>query len=151
MDPGRFCHKGVVLQQWLTTNNILALLKLSNLSTNSAVFTNTPTRLRSSIRFNAFRWLRDSGFRSTEFDLKNIPEDDRIQITSALIDYSEWFGIHRNDPGKLQIAGNNIGDDRWPDAVFETHPYRWTLYSIIAVLALGGCFLLRLSRSNRSL
>jgi len=146
-----FANKGVVLQPGLTTNNILALLKLSNLSTNSAVFTNTPASLRSSIRFNAFRWLRDSGFMSTEFDLKNIPEGDRFQITSALINYAEWFGAHRNDLGKLQIEGNSIGDDRWPDAVFETLPYRWTLYSIIVVLALGGCFLLRLSHSNRSL
>ena len=143
-----FASKGVVLQPGLTTNNILALLKLSHPSTNSDVFTNTPSRLRSSIRFNAFRWLRDSGFRSTEFDLKNIPDGDRSQVTSALIDYAEWFGAHRNDPGKLQIAGNNIGDGRWPDAVFETRAYRWTFYSIIAVLALGGCLLFRFNRPN---
>ena len=143
-----FANKGVVVQQPLTTNNILALLKLADLATNSAIYANMPVYLRSSLRFNAFRWLRDSGFRATEFDLKNIPVENGNQITSALIDYAEWYGIHWNDPGKLRIAGNNIGDDRWPDAVFETRPYRWTLYSIIVVMALGGCFLLRFERQK---
>ena len=140
-----FASKGIVLQQPLTTNNILALLKLSQLSTNSPVVTSTLLYLRSSLRFNAFRWLRDSGIWPKEFDLKNIPEEDRSQITSALIDYSEWFGTHWNDPGKLPINGNTL-DYNMPDAIFESPPYRWTLYSIIVVLALGGCFLLRFSR-----
>ena len=57
-----FAQKGVTLQHPLTTNNILTLLKLSRLATNSPLVTNTPRHLQSSLRFNAFRWLRDSGF-----------------------------------------------------------------------------------------
>jgi hypothetical protein len=145
-----FAEKGVVIQQPLTTNNILALLKLANLATNSAVYTNMPSGLRSSLRFNAYRWLRDSDFKARYFDINTIPEEDKGQIIHDLIDYSEWYGIHWNDPGKLQITGNNIGDDRWPDAVFETRPYRWTLYSIMAILALGGCYLLLFKHHNNS-
>jgi hypothetical protein len=142
-----FASKGIILQQPLTTNNILALLKLSHLATNSPVFTNTPPNLRTSLRFNAFRWLRDSGFRSIEFDLKNIPEEDRNQITLALIDYAEWSGIHRDDPGKLPINEYSLG---YPssDACFLTPRFRWPLYLTIIAMALGGWYLLRVSHKN---
>jgi hypothetical protein len=139
-----FASKGVVLQQPLTTNNILALLKSANLATNSPVYTNMPSGLRSSLRFNAYRWLRDSDFKAKDLDINSVTAEDKDQIIQSLIDYAEWYGIHRDDPGKLPINGN-ASRDRWPDAVFETRPYRWTLYFIITVAALGGWFLLRLS------
>jgi hypothetical protein len=101
--------------------------------------------LRSSLRYNAFRWLRDSGFRAKNLDINTVTTEDKDQIIRSLIDYAEWYGIHRDDPGKLSINGNDSHDGRWPDATFETPPFRWTLYSIIIVLALGGWFLLRLS------
>jgi hypothetical protein len=142
-----FASKGIILQQPLTTNNILALLKLSYLATNSPVFSNTPPNLRSSLRFNAFRWLRDSGFRSIEFDLKNIPEEDRNQITLALIKYAEWSGIHRDDPGKLPINEYSL-EHPLPDACFLTPRFRWPLYLTIIAMALGGWYLLRVSRKN---
>ena len=141
-----FASKGVVLQQPLTTNNILVLLKLANLTTNSVVYTNMPGSLRPSLRFNAFRWLRDSGFRTRDLDINTIATEDKDQIIRSLINYAEWFGIHGDDPGKLPIREKNVYDDWWPDAVFETRPYRWTLYFIIATAALGGWFLLRLNR-----
>jgi hypothetical protein len=140
-----FASKGVVLQQPLTTNNILALLELANFTTNSTVYTNMPSRLRSSLRFNAYRWLRDSDFKAKDLDINSITVEDKDRIIQDLIDYSEWYGIHRRDPGKLRINRNDSGNG-WHDAAFETRPYRWTLYSIIVVLVLGGWFLLRLSR-----
>jgi len=136
-----FDSKGVVLQQPLTTNNILALLKLADLATNSPVYTNMLSGLRSSLRYNAFRWLRDSGFKPRDLDVNSVATEEKDQVVQSLIDYAEWRGIHRDDPGKLSILGNDL-QDHWPDAVFLSRPYRWTLYLIITALALGGGLLL---------
>ena len=138
-----FASKGVVLQQPLTTTNILALLKLAYLTTNSAVYTNMPSHLRSSLRFNAYRWLRDSGFRAKDLDINSITVEDKDQIIRNLIDYAEWFGMHWDDPGKLPISGNDSSYG-WPSARFDEPPFKWALYSIIFAAALGGWVLLRL-------
>jgi hypothetical protein len=102
--------------------------------------------VKASLHFNAYRWLRDSDFKAKDLDINSITVEDKDQLIQNLIDYSEWHGIHRDDPGKLSINGNDSHDGWWPDAVFETRPYRWTLYFIIAAAALAGWFLLRISR-----
>jgi hypothetical protein len=139
-----FASKGVVLQQPLTTNNILALLKLANLTINPPSYTNMSSVFQSSLRYNAYRWLRDSGFKAKDLDINSITVEDKDQIIQDLIDYAEWYGIHRDDPGKLRI-NRNASPDGWTDARFEAPSFRWTLYSIIFALALGGWFLLGLS------
>jgi hypothetical protein len=141
-----FASKGIALQQPLTTNNILTLLKLATLATNDATCTNIPSILQKSLRFNAYRWLRDSGFKAKELNLDTIAAEEKNQILPSLIGYAEWYGEHRDDPGKLPINGRDT-DHSWPDAIFLEPRLRWTLYSIIAITALGGWFLLR--QSNR--
>lgn len=143
-----FASKGVVLQQPLTTNNILALLKLANLATNSPVYTNMLSGLRSSLRYNAFRWLRDSGFKPGDLDINSVAAEEKNQVVQSLINYAEWRGIHRDDPGKLSIDGNDQ-QDHWPNAVFLGRPFRWTLYSIIVAAMFGGWFSLRLGRQTK--
>lgn len=135
-----FADKGIFLQQPLTTNNIFALLKLSRLDTNSPVIANTPRHLRSSLRYNAFRWLRDSNFDARYLDLKTIPDEDRNQITLALIQYAEWFGEHYFDPGKLPVSDYR---DYETEPMFMGRQIRWTLYLVLAVLTLSGLWLVR--------
>lgn len=155
-----FARNGIELQQPMTTNNVIALLKLVIPDTNSAAYTNIPSYARAALRYNVLRWLRDSGFKPKEFyergfdelgtdnfDFKSVPVEDRDKVTRGLMAYAFWLGAHQNDPGALPINGNN-SHYGWPDAVFETPPYRWTLYFIITVLTLGGWFLLCLNRRS---
>ena len=135
-----FASKGILLQQPLTTNNILALLKLSHLATNAPVFTNTLPHFRQSLRFNAFRWLRDSGFRPLDLDLKNIPDEDKNQITLQLIDYVEWYGEHYLDPGKLPITEDR---EYFSEPMLLEARFRWTLYFALAALIISGVWLSR--------
>jgi len=79
--------------------------------------------------------LRDSGFDARNLDLKTIPDEDRNQITIALIHYAEWFGEHWNDPGKLPI---NDYHDYETEPIFMGRQVRWTLYLVLLVLTLGG-------------
>jgi hypothetical protein len=62
-----FTRNGIELQQPMTTNNVIALLKLVIPDTNSAAYTNVPSYARTALRYNALRWLRDSGFKPRIF------------------------------------------------------------------------------------
>jgi hypothetical protein len=107
-----FADLGVKLETPLSTNNIIELLKLANPPTNSPIRTNY---LGQGIKMNAFKWLRDSGvsYRTAlgiwNYDLNNIPAEDRNQITLALVFYADWYGKNWNGPGKLSFAS----DSRW--------------------------------------
>jgi hypothetical protein len=143
-----FVERGLILQEPLTTNNIIDLLKLANLATNSPVYINTPDYLRGSLHMNAFRWLRDSGitgrdlFRLWNFDADNIPEANRNQIITAMLDYAVWYGEHWNDPGHLSIA-NRWNYGRLGPPWFLEAKFRWTLYGSMTGLALAGIWLMR--------
>ena len=156
-----FARNGIELQHPITTNNIIALLKLVVPDTNSAAYTNIPFYARTALRFNALRWLRDSGFKpkefydrgfddfgTGEFDLKSVPAEDRDKAARGLMAYAFWLGKHQYDPGKLPIDGNDQ-QDHWPNAMFLCRPFRWTLYSIIVAAMCGGWFLLRLSSQTK--
>ena len=140
-----FAEQGVKLEDPLTTNNIIELLKLANLPTNSVAYTN---HWGKSLLENAFRWLRDSGvsYRSVleiwNYNINNIPEEDRNRITVALLFYAEWYGENWDGPGKLPLKNNS----EW----FIPHEYETTfenfklaVYCTIPLLALVGVWLLR--------
>lgn len=148
-----FAERGIVLQQPLTTNNIIDLLKLAHLSTNSPAYTNTPDYLHPSLRENAFRWLRDSDFpprvlfQMWNWDVKNIPQEDRDQTTAALFEYAEWYGEHWDDPGKLPFTPHS--NFSFPEPFFMAAGCRWILYCVTAMLAISGFRLVRFNRSSK--
>lgn len=140
-----FAEQGVMLENPLTTNNIIDLLKLANQPTNSPVYTN---HFAQSIRMNAFRWLRDSGVNYKaaleiwNYDVDSIPSEDRRQITLALLFYADWYGQNWDGPGKLPLRNNSD----W----FIPHEHETTFDHIrkyfdfgIPLLALVGIWLLR--------
>ena len=132
-----FAQNGIVLQQPLTTNNIIALLKLVNVVPPHAGSTN---QFLLSMRYNALRWLRDSdsGFTAANFNLKNIPDEEKEQITLALIQYAQWLGENWNSPGKLPIGGSqDYSLDLEPN--FATYKYVClAVYLLLSLLAAGG-------------
>jgi hypothetical protein len=144
-----FAEKGIILHEPLTTNNMIDLLLLSRLSTNSQIYANTPSSLRGGLRMNAFRWLRDSGvsrwdlFSIWNSDVNAIPETDRNRIVSALLDYTDWYGQHWNDPNKLAITPQSERDPYSSNLFFMKTGFHWIVYSLIAALAFAGVCLLR--------
>jgi len=127
-----FAQRGINLHQPLTTNDIVALLRVISSS-------------HGGLHFNAQRWLRDAHFRPREFYFAAIPTEDKDQIIHGLVDYAVWYGEHWDDRGELPIDGSD-SNYRLAGSRFERPQFRWTLYFIIIATALGGCFLLRLSR-----
>lgn len=147
-----FAIKGIVLQEPLTTNNLIDLLKLSHVSTNSPIYSNSPSYFLPCLRKNAFRWLRDSGFSPWQLfniwdcDANNMPEADRKQITRALMDYAYWYGEHWNDPSKLVFPQRenklkSVLDPHEPD--FLTPKFRWTICFLIMAFGLAGIGMMR--------
>lgn len=146
-----FAQRGVVLENPLTTNNIIALLKLANPATNSPIHTNGAAK---SVRMNAFRWLRDSGvnyqsvFEIWNRDVNNIPSEDRKQIVEALLSYAVWYQDNYFAPGKLPLKENMSGRSPSEYEPF-TRTIRWVLVIIIPLIAILGLFLIFKSSSIR--
>ncbi|HEU6448413.1 MAG TPA: hypothetical protein VFV23_08255 [Verrucomicrobiae bacterium] len=139
-----FEKQGIQLQKPLTTNNIIALLKLINPSPWSVFSTN---QFSHTLRYNAMRWLRDSGFRAQQFDLSLIPEKDRDQIIFALLEYAQWYGEHYFDPGHLPIDGEFSYS--YPEPIFLSKELRWKVYLAIIFVGLFGFILIHFSKCGR--
>lgn len=143
-----FAERGVVLQDPLTTNNIIDLLKLANITSNSPAYTDVPRDQRYGLQINAFRWLRDSdvSYRSAleiwNYNINNIPEEDRNRITLALLFYAEWYGENWNSPGKLPLKNNSEPSISYGyETIFEK--LKWFVYCTIPMLAFAGIWLMR--------
>jgi len=143
-----FAERGLILQDPLTTNNIIDLLKLAHLTTNSPAYTNTPDYLRGSLRLNAFRWLQDSGinfrdaFSVWDYDVNNIPEEDRNRITAVLLDYAMWYGENWDGPGKLLLKKDYVPLFHFQyELAFQK--CKWVVYFTIPLLTLVGIWLVR--------
>ena len=142
-----FAERGLVLRDPLTTNNIIDLLALSHLATNSPIYTNIPIYLHRSLRMNAFRWLRDSGL--SPWDIRsalsgaenNTLHQDESQLLIALIDYAEWYGQNWDGPGKLPLRKDFDTPLYGEFAMFTK--IHWFVCFSVPMLALIGLVLLR--------
>lgn len=135
-----FLQQGITLEQPLTTNNIVALLKL------------VATSKQNYLRYNAQRWLRDANVTvmPTAFDLTQVAPEDREEVTKGLVSYALWLGEHRDDPGKLAISGKD-SDEGWRmevEALLDRPPYNWLLKSCLLIMASVGVLLLRYARQG---
>lgn len=123
---------GIDLQESLTTNNIVALLK---------AISSGPYY----IKYNSLRWLRDSGIRPQNIDLGSLPKEDGSALR-GLITYATWYGEHENDPGRLPIGGRDWDfDSTRHDPPITKSKVRCVIYLIMALLAGSGLWLLRKS------
>ena len=130
-----FRKKGVELSRPMTTNNIITLLKfLAPLPPSSTSVTNT-NRPSSSLRYNAFRWLRDSGVIPRDVDLESLPPEERIVATRGLVSYAGILGDDAYSPGK--IFGEEY-DYETRDKWFMQVRYQWGLAAFLVLLAYFG-------------
>lgn len=145
-----FAQEGIQLQQPLTTNNIVALLKLIT-STSKPATTNVIVRSRDGLRYNAQRWLRDAGFRPQEFDLASVSPEEKDPVVRGLVSYALWLGEYRNDYNKLPI-GRGQSDDIWDGMALppiERPLFQWTSSFFLISMAACGVLLLRRNTTRR--
>ena len=146
-----FARAGIELQRPLTTNNVITLLKLIAPSAKFPATTNTMRAPRQALRYNAERWLRESGFRYPGFDLASVPAEDRDVVTWGLVTYAFWLGEHWDDPGRLQFSRDDDSGSPFIEPWFNRPLYSWLINSILIVMAVGGVFLLRLASKRKSI
>ena len=61
------------------------------------------------MKFNAFRWLRDSGFNPVAFAISNATESTQTEITAGLLEY---FRRERIFPKRDHVGELTFGEDR---------------------------------------
>ena len=135
-----FRKQGIELSRTLEPSNIIALLKLlvpPPKTTNNVAITNRPS---ASLRYNAFRWLRDSGFDPSQFELESLPPDEKTVVTGGLINYLRYLAAYIDNPGKVMGEENDYeADDKW----FLIARFQPVLAAILLLLAFCGWRLLR--------
>ena len=133
-----FAQRGLELHRQLTTNNIIALLKIlgaPGVKTNDAKL-----NFSRAYRYNAFRWLRDAGVAPKEVDYDLLPADERTVVIRGLIIYAGDLGTFANHPGRIfkDDTGDWGHDDWWLDARLN-----WVVGAVLVMLAFFGWRLLR--------
>lgn len=137
-----FARNGIKLEEPLTTNNIIALLKPFHSSTNSDSNDYDLRYQWEGLHFNAFRWLRDTGFSPFGFDLSAVPLEDRDEVTKGLIHYAFWYGYFREDAGNLFIGERQADNLEFEYAAINRPPYTWLPQTSMIVLVVVGILLL---------
>lgn len=66
--------------------------------------TNAPGAVPSYIHYNAYRWLRDSGFEPGKFASSNVTATAQTDITAGLLRYSQWRSAYPGHDGLGVLA-----------------------------------------------
>lgn len=145
-----FKERGFEFRQPLTTNDVLILLKLA-FPAKFKSLTGTTNRVGEGLQFNACRWLRDAGFRTDDFDLKQLDAltaEEREGYVRALIGYANWVEWTADFPGRLPIRGPEKHE--WSregiaerEGWINRRPYCWLPHLVVVALAGFGILLLR--------
>ncbi len=144
-----FAARGISVTTQLQGVVIVPLLEIiGNTDTNQA------TRIPPFLKYNAFRWLRDSGFEPVLYAVSNLTAATDVQTKNGLIAYAKW---ERTNPRRDAIGVLSFGQliDPWTGwtkpIIFESR-FLATIYSAIYGAPLLGFALLLVSiRKKRRL
>jgi hypothetical protein len=105
---------------------------------------NAPEAVPSYIHYNAYRWLRDSGFEPGTFISSNATVVAEPDITAGLLRYSQWRSKY---PGRDGLGVLAFGTTRSTASDFDMRPVIFTPWVVIgvhcfmAVCVIGGAVL----------
>ena len=128
--------------------------KTWNVLWNDPQGTDAPEAVPSYMQYNAFRWLRDSGFDPAAFAASNATALDSEPVRAGLIQYMEWQTAYprRNGLGILALGAT---PDRRGEALSPPLVVRpWFVavaYAFVIAPLVAGCLLLVLPRRRREL
>ena len=114
--------------------------------------TNAPNAVPNYIQYNAYRWLRDSGFDPSEFDSSN-PISTEADITQGLVRYSQWKTAF---PGNDMLGVLAFGRSSASSSDADVRPIiakSWIVLGVdalIAVCILGGAVLVLCFKKRKS-
>lgn len=143
-----FLDYGVTVHLPPTSDDTLPLLHLLGRKSWNFLWagsqgTNAPDAVPSYIHYNAYRWLRDSGFDPVKFVSSNTTVAAAFDITTGLLRFSQWHAAYpgHNGLGVLTFGkGRGSGFDMCP---IISKP--WVVFGVdafIAVCAIGGAVLM---------
>lgn len=109
-----FAKCGLALSRDLNTNNIVALLKILDPQTTNLVTATGTNKITRSLRYNAFRWLRDAGIVPIKFDFESLSPHERDAVVRGLIIYSGDLGSFADHPGRIfKTDSDETGYQPW--------------------------------------
>lgn len=114
--------------------------------------TNEPTALPHFVKYNAFRWLRDSGFDPVAFALSNAAESTPADVIRGLSEFRrhyEW-APRRNTPGALPLLPSTEPELERPRPAALYFETRATAYALMIIPTAAGIFLLRSKKDATS-
>lgn len=99
-----FLDYGVMVHLPLQSEDTLPLLRFLNRKRWNFLWagpqgTNVPEAVPSYVLYNAFRWLRDSGFQPGRFALSNAVLVTEPEVSGGLVRYSQWLASYPGDGG----------------------------------------------------
>ena len=153
-----FAKRGVIVHLPPEPEDTLPLLEVLGHQTWNALSgtpegTNAQKRIPGYFQYNAFRWLRDSGFNPSEFSASNSVAFTSEVVRAGLINYTAWFSAfpRRNDVGIL--AFGEKPDERYLPAFMDPSCFAFWFYRFLlgfpVVGVVAGVVLLRWKRKKQ--
>ena len=106
--------------------------------------TNAPEAIPSYVQYNAFRWLRDSGFNPMAFAVSNATLVASQEMSIALIKYSRWRGEFsgRDELGVLTFGKTADHDSFFGSPLIMKSGLAALVYCSVILLPLLGLWLM---------
>jgi hypothetical protein len=99
-----FAQRGIYLSDPLAETNKLALLRFLAPSTNSNAFADLTTTEKAALRYNSFRWLRDSRVSLAELANISVSPDEADVLERGIARFNEFLKTYgSNAPGVLAL------------------------------------------------
>ena len=140
-----FSQYGVIVHPPPDQRDVEPLLKLIgrkrwNFLMGGPQGTNAPEAIPDYVQYNAFRWLRDSGFKPGQFTFSNATEVATQNLTLALVKYSQMEGSFpaNNNLGVLAFGKQSDGEFPFGVPWIATNKIAVIVYSAMILLLLSG-------------
>lgn len=142
---------GVTVQLPPSTNDFIPLLRLLgqrswNSLTHGSPTTNTPGAIPTYAKYNAFRWLRDSGFQPGKLVESNAVAMFDKEVVVGLLAYAQWQGSFPAGNGlgilKLGKDQTDFRDDATNAPGFVGSGFKTAVMGLIAALIIAGTTLI---------
>ncbi len=110
--------------------------------------TNRLERVPHYVKYNAFRWLRDSGFDPLRYALSNVSPETPEAVKNGLFAYCTNATLYPkiDGVGILAFGKQTSAEDTFPGPYLLTYPARLTAYSLMVFPICLGSYLLVVSR-----
>jgi len=143
-----FAQRGVIVHLPPQPADIVPLLEVLGHNTWNTLWggpqgTNAPGAFPSYFHYNAFRWLRDSGFNQTAFAVSNPPALSSDPVRIGLMQYTKWNAAFPRHEGVGILAFGKESDDtsrRTPP--LRSLGFQAAAWALVAIPVLAGLVVL---------